>query len=225
MVDAPSPTADDSRDTRDRAIAIVSQLYADGVMSEDELERRIERVEQAETRDELDEIIRDLRPICPRSDQGLTRAIHLARTEDVALNRRMVAVFGTAQQVSTWLPARVNRVFTVCGNAHLDFRQAQLGAGTTEVRLRCVMGEITIIVPPGMSVDVECNLVLANVGRDEPDSATAHAPGMPGIRITGLVVLGKLKIEARQHGETAREAKHRRRSDAEVEHPPQAPRA
>ena len=213
MGDAPHETAMSLRDARDQAVAVLSQRYADSVIDEDELERRIERVEGAESVLQVETVTRDLVPAGGLAGLQLATMPALARVEDIQPERRLVAVFGEVKQHSGWQPARVNRVLTVFGSTHLDFRNAQLGAGVTEIRVRCVLGEVQIIVPPGMPVDVDCALFMASVERDDPDAEVAPTPGRPALRITGMATFGSIEIRERMSGETAREAKKRRKAE------------
>ena len=137
----------------------------------------------------------------------------LARVEDISPSRQFVSVFGESQQLAAWSPARVNRVLTVFGSTTLDFRHAGLGAGVTEIRLRSVFAEVHLIVPPGLSVDVDCALVLASVERDESELQSIPLAGAPRLRLTGFATFASIKISERLVGESKRDAKKRRKAE------------
>lgn len=200
------------RDARDQAVALLSQRYAESIIDEDELERRIEKVEQAESVVAIETATRDLAALGSTALQLATMP-SLARVEDIAPTRNFVSVFGESQQLAAWTPARANTVLTVFGSTHLDFRHAALGAGVTEIRLRSVFAEVELIVPPGLAVDVDCALVLASVERDEPQVQTAPPPGAPRIRLTGFATFAGITISERLVGESKRDAKKRRKAE------------
>jgi hypothetical protein len=69
------------------------------------------------------------------------------------------------------------------------------------------MGNVEIVVPPGVRVDVEASSFLANVEeRAQPSAAITRT-----LRITGRVALGNLEVATRYRGESRRDARRRRR--------------
>ena len=66
----------------------------------------------------------------------------------------IVAVWSGPKRAGPWTPARRTVVTAVQGGAELDFREARLGPGVTEVTALAFMGGVDIIVPPGLQVEV-----------------------------------------------------------------------
>jgi hypothetical protein len=66
-----------------------------------------------------------------------------------------VAVFGDSARSGSWLPP--DRLYAVAGfgNVKLDFRDADLPEGPTEIRAFAVFGNVELLVP--RSLDVELN--------------------------------------------------------------------
>jgi hypothetical protein len=67
----------------------------------------------------------------------------------------VVAVFGDSARAGTWYPP--DRIVAIAGfgNVKLDFRDADLPAGPTEIRPLAVFGNVEVIVP--RHLDVELN--------------------------------------------------------------------
>ena len=84
---------------------------------------------------------------------------------------------------------------------------AQLGPGVTTIDVHVTMGNVEIVVPPGVVVDVDASSLLGNVEDRTEGAATATSV----LRVTGRVALGNLEITTLLRGETKRGARRRRR--------------
>jgi hypothetical protein len=107
-----------------------------------------------------------------------------------------------------WTPARHNKVMCVMGNAKFDLREALILNGETHFELMVVMGEVELIVPPGLRV--ECDGFAFMGEFDDAHSENLAPPNASVIRVTGSVVLGSARIKTRLPGESALEAWRRR---------------
>ena len=93
----------------------------------------------------------------------------------------------------------------------MDFREARLAPGVTEVSVVSKLGGVDIIVPPGLQVDFGGIGILG--GFDMSDEVTGvEDPSAPILRVNGVAILGGVDVTVRQLGESAREARHRRRA-------------
>ena len=97
------------------------------------------------------------------------------------------------------------------GGASLDFREALLPPGETEVTLIAIMGGAEILVPPGLRVD--CQGVAIMGGFDHLDYSGPPDPNAPILKITGFAMMGGVEIAVRRPGETAKDARHRAREE------------
>ena len=84
------------------------------------------------------------------------------------------------------------RTRTVFGSCELDLRDALTGAGTIEIGGTCVFGELTVIVPEGVDVDLlganyfsSKNMSLAPVPR---------VPGTPHVRVAIAAVFSSVTV-------------------------------
>jgi len=202
------------RDARQDAEQLLSQRYAEDLIDARELERRLDKVEGAETLAEIEEVTCDLVDPAER-DQALVPASQtaLADPAQVPAQRRKMAIFGEVKQAGTWLPARSNQAIAIFGSNQLDFRGAQLGPGVTTVEVQAIFGEVKILVPPGLPVEVEVSPILGEVKQDDCIAPPQGSPETPQLRVSGVAVFGSVEVREREPGESARDARRRRKAE------------
>ena len=209
---------------RQEAIDALCEAFARDEMELDEFERRVETAHRADSSAELDRLLADLgpRPVPARS--GAANAA--PTSQERALARRGTAlpgqvrasevvagVMGGASRAGRWTPSRRVTAIGVMGGVELDFRDAVLAPGMTEVHAFAFWGGIEILVPP--DVRVECNGLGVMGGFDHRDDTTAAPadPSAPVLRITGIALMGGVEVRVRFPGESKRDAKKRVRED------------
>jgi hypothetical protein len=185
------------RARRDAVVdALSTQFTADG-LDLDEFEERIDLAHRATSIAELDELLADLFPdvgeaastslVAQPSDHGNPPA------KTGQWTNRVRSVMSSVQRKGTWRVPDKLRVLAVMGEVILDFREAELDPGVTDVRVTSVMGEIKIIVPPDLRVECDGASVVGQfesleVGTGEP------SPSEPMLRINGRAILGAVTI-------------------------------
>jgi hypothetical protein len=187
--------------------------FANDVMSVEEFEQRVDAAHKATSVDELKALLRDLpgaavpavrsAGTAPAPKPPVTAAAHVRDRE------YMVAVLGGSTRKGGWSPARRNYAVAVMGGCELDFREARLGPGITDLRVFALWGGIEIIVPPGLNVESQGIGLLG--GFDYVTDATLGDPNAPTLRVSGLACMGGVEISVRHPGESAREARRRLR--------------
>jgi hypothetical protein len=98
------------------------------------------------------------------------------------------------------------------GGVHLDFREAALAPGVTEVDIFALMGGTEIIVPPGLIIDSDGVAILGG-WEQGPGRSPSADPDAPVLRITGLTLLGGVEIKVREAGESASDARRRQKAE------------
>ena len=73
------------------------------------------------------------------------------------------AVLGNIVRSGEWVPPEYIEASANLGNIRLDFRQARLPPGVTDLYVRAVLGEIEIIVPPHVEVDLSASTFMGNM--------------------------------------------------------------
>jgi len=106
----------------------------------------------------------------------------------------VVAIMSGAKRTGRWEPAAKFRVLAVMGGAELDFRDADMLEGTTEIQVLAIMGGCSIIVPPDVAVHVNGVGFMggfSHVRHDPPDSDA------PLIKVKGLAVMGGVEVKVK----------------------------
>ncbi|MEM7156888.1 MAG: LiaF domain-containing protein [Myxococcota bacterium] len=207
-----SPAEPLSPDQLEAARSLARDRIGDGfardLIGEDELERRLEAVEQAGTLARLDALTTDLAPAeTALSPVEAPRA--LVPLGEVPTNGNMVAILSETKRTGQWTPARHSRVKAVAASVVLDYREARLGPGVTEVDITAVMAEVELFVPPDVGVEIDCSAILGEVS--QPDRTDPLPPNAPRIRVTGTMVLGSVTVKDRELGESWWQARKRRK--------------
>lgn len=128
--------------------------------------------------------------------------------------KELRVTMGSIERRGAWdVPERLD-VRVLWGNAELDLRDARMGSGLTTIDVLVKMGNVEIIVPPGMSVNVDVQTVAGNVSDAEHIRSTIDGDAdKPRLRVTGTVKLGNCEVITLYPGETRGDANRRRKHD------------
>jgi len=202
--------------TRQKTIDALCEHFANDALSVEDFEHRMDLAHKADSSDDLRKLLTDL----PSGDLPVRRedvaptAIERARASVPASRVKergfMVAALGGMERKGRWIPARQNYAISVMGGVNLDFREALLPPGVTEVWIFTAMGGVDIVVPPGLTVESDGIAILGGFEQME-DATLSPDPDAPVLRIRGLAIMGGVDVSIRYPGETNREAKRRRR--------------
>lgn len=209
MTEHSRSTAPALRSHREQTVERLVGHFAADRLTVDEFEQRVDAAHRALTLAELDALTRDLaqleepRPTAPR-------AAAPAVPEPEA-RQLLFALLGGTERTGRWRPARAITVFTVMGGAELDFREARLAAGETEVFLFCVMGGAHIIVPPDLAIDASGMAIMGGFEHRQRERQADEAS--PLLKLRGFCLMGGVEIETRLPGESAKQAKRRRQEE------------
>ncbi len=201
---------------RQAAIDALCEHFANDALSVEEFERRVEAAHKAESTEDLRRLLADL----PTGDLPIRREdpnpVPMTRMQATVSPHRvkekglMVAALGGVDRKGRWLPARQNYVVAVMGGIHLDFREALLPPGDTEVWIFTLMGGAEIVVPPGLAVESDGVAIMGGFEHKE-EAPLQVDPNAPLLRLRGLAIMGGVDVSIRLPGESAREAKKRLR--------------
>ncbi len=209
---------------RQRTIDALCEDFAQDALKMDEFERRVDVAHKAGSLADLRELLADLpsgrqvvpsegaAPVVPKAPvSGALVQASLASTELVRERQLVLSVLGGSSRKGAWTPARHVYCINILGGIQLDFREARLAPGVTEVSVFSKLGGVDIIVPPGLQVDFGGIGILG--GFDMSDEVTGVVDASaPILRVNGIAILGGVDVTVRQLGESAREARHRRRA-------------
>ncbi|MFC3999594.1 DUF1707 domain-containing protein [Nocardiopsis sediminis] len=175
---------------RDQVAEILREAAAEGRITLDELDERLDRTFAARTYAELDPLTADLPVAGAQAPVAPAPAYPPAAPGPPLVLRSSIA--GSIVRRGVWeVPARV-RVVNPYGVVRLDFREATLLSDVVELELGESWGEARVVLPDGATaaVDVETSWLGSVDSRVPP----APAPPAPHFVLKGSVKGGSLKI-------------------------------
>jgi uncharacterized protein DUF1707/cell wall-active antibiotic response 4TMS protein YvqF len=205
---------------RQKAVDRLMESFANDVMEVEEFERRVDLAHRAGTTAALDALLADLPsnsgvPMRQEDASLAPRQLEMVPVDQVRERSVVVACLGGTERKGRWVPARRSNVVTIMGGASLDFREALMGPGVTEMWIFTMMGGVEIIVPPGMPVEVDGVALMGGFDFDS-NEPTARSPDQPLLRIRGMAVMGGVEVAVRDVGETSRDARRRRKLEKKL---------
>ncbi|RMH21136.1 MAG: DUF1707 and DUF2154 domain-containing protein [Gemmatimonadetes bacterium] len=219
MTEGPGP-GPAIRAERERTIDALMEHFANDTLEMEEFERRLDLAHRAGSEEDLRRLLADLPALSSESPvQVGGGAVPARRAErrpaDPSMVREdgwVVAVLGGYERTGRWVPARKLNVVGVLGGAELDFRDALLAPGITEVRIFAFCGGVEIIVPPDLPVEVD-GFALMGGFSNSADAPTSLDPDQPVLRVRGVACMGGAEVHVRLPGETGGDARRRRRRE------------
>lgn len=204
--------------TRKRTIDALCEHFATDAISVDDFEARVDVAHRTESVEELRGLLLDLPsgdlPIRLEDASKLPMARPEASVPSTQVRERdsIVAILSSSGRKGRWIPARQSTVVGVLGSVELDYREALLGPGVTEVTAVAVIGSVEVLAPPGLYVECQGMAVLGHVEHEEDNPVNPDLDA-PILRIKGVSVLGSVEVRVRYPGETSHEARRRRRAE------------
>jgi Cell wall-active antibiotics response 4TMS YvqF len=132
-----------------------------------------------------------------------TRSIHLQRmlpNEVVPYRSGATVWWSNIKREGEWILPRIFRVFTFMGNAELDLRHAKMGEGLSEIEMRCILGNVEILVPT--DIHLECDIdglgrsfEVVRIGEvlpPDPDAPTLRVSGSAYLSSVTVKIMGKV---------------------------------
>ncbi len=164
---------------RDATVDRLREAAAEGRLTLEELTDRIEAAATAVMRS-------DLVPLT--SDLPATAAV------GVAPQSAGVRGVGDVKRSGPWTVPAESSFRTWFGNIKLDLRQAQMSTTETHIHARAVFGNVDLLVPEGVEVEVQARTQMGRTNLQ----AGAEMPGAPRIVLTGGTIFGDIKVRHRR---------------------------
>ncbi len=199
MADAGKPVPIPTAERRDAIVSKLSDAFASGRIELEDFELRMERAMRAQTTPDLDATLDGLTsPATPlpavnppefNVDHPRRHASHMT-----------FVVMGGVDRKGRWTPARRHVAVAWMGGAFLDFREAALQPGVTNVYCFAKWGGIEIAVPPGLDVEVSGFAIMGGLERVSQESASTN-PRRPQLHIHALAIMGAIEVRVLKTGE------------------------
>lgn len=172
---------------RDRYAAILQDAYAEGRLTREEYDERLDRCMRARTYSDLEPLVADL----PKGALPVVRPaadVVPAGTSTAP----MVAVFSSVKRKGAWTLDEDSYAVAVFGEVVLDLREATIPARENEIHAFAIFGSVTIYVEPGAIVECSGIGILGEFNRG---NASDPDPQSPVVRVSGLALFGSVVIK------------------------------
>lgn len=195
---------------RERVAEFLRDAYAEGRLSPDEYQARLEENFAAQTYGDLVPVLRDL-PVppgavpvpafmAPPAAESEDMNLFPGRTEDdlvinphagPAPETSLVAIFSSFERRGSWVAPTDIGAYCVFGSGDVDFTGATLTSSVTTINALALFGELKIYVPIGMDVRSEAAGVFGEVkvATGQPRS------GAPQLVVKGAAIFGSIQIK------------------------------
>jgi hypothetical protein len=179
---------------RDQVATLLTTAYAEGRLTRDEHDERLDQLMAAKTFDDLMPITRDLvivgspSPVpVERSDSRFTIDTAGQDTEP----DKMIAIFGGVTRRGRWRVRKKIQALALFGGMDLDLRDAIFEAPVVEISGFWCFGGLDIKVPEG--IDVQDHTAGIFGGTDVRDIGDP-VPGAPTLVIKGVALFGGVSV-------------------------------
>jgi hypothetical protein len=160
---------------RDATVNRLREAAGEGQLTLEELTDRIEAAASAVMRSDL---------------VLLTCDLPSAAAVGVATHSAGVRGLGDVKCSGPWTVPAENSFRTWLGHIKLDLREAQISATETHIHASALFGNIDLLVPEGIAVEVQARTRLGRTNL----RASSGVPGAPRIMLTGGTFSGNINV-------------------------------
>jgi hypothetical protein len=165
---------------RERAAELLQRACGEGRLTLEEFSVRVGAVWAADTDAEI---------VHATAGLAMVPAVGTQTVEKV------VNVFGENKRTGRWRLPNLLRVVNVFGSCELDLREALTGSEVVEIAGTCVFGEVKVIVPEGVEVELHGAAVFA--ARSTKLAAVPRLAGTPTVRVRINTYFGEVQVRSR----------------------------
>jgi Domain of unknown function (DUF1707) len=179
---------------REQVATVLSTAYAEGRLTREEHDERIDQLMAAKTFDDLLPITHDLvvvgtpSPVAPPQPTSRFTIDTTAQRSD---SDKMIAIFGGATRTGKWRVRKNIQALALFGGIDLDLRDAIFEAPVVEISGLWCFGGLEIKVPEGIEVRDQTAGIF---GGTDVSNIGDPAPGAPTLVIKGVSLFGGVSI-------------------------------
>lgn len=185
---------------REAVVERLRQASVEGRLTFQELTERTEAAYTASTRAELALLTADL----PDAAAGPVPAGRPPSVPSGRKRRWYAAVLGDTRRRGKWRVDSEIGVVAVMGDVTLDLREAEVRSNVVDILVTVVLGDVKIIVPDGVDVDLEGFAVMGDKKINVLGGPAAR--NMPKVRVRAWAVMGDVKVVGDSHADPIRRA-------------------
>ncbi|MEU6411933.1 DUF1707 domain-containing protein [Microbispora sp. NPDC046933] len=175
---------------RESVVERLRVASTEGRLTLAELTERTEAAYLAQTHGELAQITADLPGAAPAPAPAPAPAAPAARQG--RMRKWIVAVMGDAKRTGTWRIDDGIGAVCVMGDVVLDLRQAEVRGREVDIVATCVMGDVKIIVPDGVDVELSGVTIMGDKKVQVVEAPSGRSA--PVVKVAAYVLMGDVKI-------------------------------
>lgn len=187
-----------SNDDRERVAQVLHDAMAEGRLTVEELEERLDKVYAAKVFRDLEPLLADL-PVGGKAPQ---LPVPAAATPPVAANRvggrgtssAAVAVMSGTVRKGMWTVPPTFSSFALMGGVQIDLSEATFEDAETTIQAYAFMGGIEIFVPDDVVVQVN-GVGFMGAFENHVQNQGQPRPGAPLVKVNGLAVWGGVEVK------------------------------
>ena len=107
-------------------------------------------------------------------------------------------MFGDVRREGRWVVADRSSFTTLFGDVVLDLREATTAGPEVTIDAGTVFGDVQVLVPEGVLVEVRSRVLLGDVRQEAGEVAP---PGAPRVVLVGGTVFGDVRVRASRRRE------------------------
>jgi hypothetical protein len=177
----PMPPSDQERE---RAAEILQRACGDGRLTLEQFSTRVGAVWAAETSGEIERATADLAP---------TPIVGSALTVD-----SVTTIFSESKRRGRWrLKSPRLWLRTFFGSTELDLREVITSERVIEIAGLCLFGQVTVIVPEGVEVDLTGAVVFSN--HNMHLAPVPRVPGTPEVHVDIATWFGQVQVVSKPY--------------------------
>ncbi|GAA1389999.1 hypothetical protein GCM10009599_05770 [Luteococcus peritonei] len=183
---------------RELVATLLNTAYAEGRITREEHDERLDATWAARTFAELEQLTADITPATASMPvpAGERRGVVVDPSQQNPQADSLVTVMGTVRREGSWRLRRRTTGLVVMGDAKLDLRGATLEAQECVISLPVLLGDVKITIPDGIAVRDETTTVMGDV---KIRGVRPAPPGAPVVVLRGLVLMGDVKVLGPDH--------------------------
>jgi hypothetical protein len=188
-----------SNDDRERVARVLHDAMAEGRLTVNELEERLDKVYAAKVFRDLEPLVRDL-PVGGRAPQLPVPAAQASapvpsnRIGGRGTSSAAVAVMSGSVRKGVWTVPPTFTSFALMGGVQIDLTDARFEDAETTIQAFAFMGGIEIFVPDDIVVQVNGVGFMGAFEGNVPDAGQPR-PGAPLVKINGLAFWGGVEVK------------------------------
>jgi hypothetical protein len=177
---------------RERIAKILHDAMAEGRLTIDELDERLQRTYAAKTLGDLVPMTVDL-PVAAMSALPIPteHAVPSARIGGTPGSATSIAMMSGFQRVGAWVVPRYYTAMAFMGGGQLDLTQARFAEQECTIQVFAFMGGVEVIVPEDVTVRVTG---FGFMGGFDHKGAHEGPPGGPVVTVSGFAFMGGVEV-------------------------------